>query len=220
MTYVNNLSPKVFLPVFCNMIHFIETGCFIPSTPMTTKNMKYLICMFYVTEIYSYTRIFYYQGSIDKEFILLCLMNEAFKYVDEAYSDTAIVIHTPRLTPDTEKLISLIRMLNMQIAVKRDGETHLLDTEKILYIEAVERGTFVYTEDATYESDLRLYEMEQKLLEQGFFRASKQSILNLKKVKSLKADINRKIRVTLVNGEQILVSRMYADELRRRLGIQ
>ena len=139
--------------------------------------------------------------------------------VDEAYSDTAIVIHTPRLTPDTEKLISLIRMLNMQIAVKRDGETHLLDTEKILYIEAV-GGTFVYTEDATYESDLRLYEMEQKLLEQGFFRASKQSILNLKKVKSLKADINRKIRVTLVNGEQILVSRMYADELRRRLGIQ
>ena len=135
--------------------------------------------------------------------------------VDEAYSDTAIVIHTPRLTPDTEKLISLIRMLNMQIAVKRDGETHLLDTEKILYIEAVERSTFVYTEDATYESDLRLYEMEQ-----GFFRASKQSILNLKKVKSLKADINRKIRVTLVNGEQILVSRMYADELRRRLGIQ
>ena len=140
--------------------------------------------------------------------------------VDEAYSDTAIVIHTPRLTPDTEKLISLIRMLNMQIAVKRYGETHLLDTEKILYIEAVERSTFVYTEDATYESDLRLYEMEQKRLEQGFFRASKQSILNLKKVKSLKADINRKIRVTLVNGEQILVSRMYADELRRRLGIQ
>ena len=137
--------------------------------------------------------------------------------VDEAYSDTAIVIHTPRLTPDTEKLISLIRMLNMQIAVKKDGETHLLDIEKILYIEAVERSTFVYTEDATYESDLRLYE---KLLEQGFFRASKQSILNLKKVKSLKADINRKIRVTLVNGEQILVSRMYADELRRRLGIQ
>ena len=88
--------------------------------------------------------------------------------VDETYSDTAIVIHTPRLTPDTEKLISLIRMLNMQVAVKRDGETHLLDTEKILYIEAVERSTFVYTEEATYESDLRLYEMEQKLLEQGF----------------------------------------------------
>lgn len=48
-------------------------------------------------------------------------------------------------------------MLNMQIAVKRDGETHLLDTEKILYIEAVERSTFVYTEDATYGIILLLF---------------------------------------------------------------
>lgn len=70
------------------------------------------------------------------------------------------------------------------------------------------------------KSDLKLYEMEQQLLEQSFTRISKQSIINLKKVKSLKADINRKIRVTLVNGEQIIVSRMYSDELRKRLGIK
>ena len=113
-----------------------------------------------------------------------------------------------------------MKMTYMQLAVKKDGETYLLDIEKILYIETVERNTFVYTEDATYESDLKLYEMEQKLLEQDFSRISKQSIINLKKVKSLKADINRKIRVTLINGEQILVSRMYSDELRKRLGIK
>ena len=44
--------------------------------------------------------------------------------------------------------------------------------------------------------------------------------MNLKKVKSLKADINRRIRVTLVNDEQIVVSRMYSDELRSRLGVK
>lgn len=140
--------------------------------------------------------------------------------IDEKYSDVEVDIKAPRLTQDIEKLISLMRMINMQIAVKKDDETHLLDIEKILYIETVERNTFVYTEDATYESDLKLYEMEQELLEQSFFRISKQSIINLKKVKSLKADINRKIRVTLVNGEQIIVSRMYSEALRKRLGIK
>lgn len=140
--------------------------------------------------------------------------------IDEKYSDVEVDIKAPRLTQDIEKLISLIRMINMQIAVKKDDETHLLDIEKILYIEAVERNTFVYTEDATYESDLKLYEMEQELLEQSFSRISKQSIINLKKVKSLKADINRKIRVTLVNGEQIIVSRTYSEALRKRLGIK
>ncbi len=140
--------------------------------------------------------------------------------IDEKYSDVEVDIKAPRLNQDIEKLISLMRMINMQIVVKKDDETHLLDIEKILYIETVERNTFVYTEDATYESDLKLYEMEQELLEQSFSRISKQSIINLRKVKSLKADINRKIRVTLVNGEQIIVSRTYSEALRKRLGIK
>ncbi len=140
--------------------------------------------------------------------------------IDDRYSDTEVTIKAPRLTPDIEKIISLIRMVNMQIAVKRNDETYLLDIEKILYIEGVERNTFIYTTDAMYESELKLYEIEQELLEQDFIRVSKQNIINLKKVKSLKADINRKIRVTLQNDEQIIVSRMYSDELRKRLGVK
>ena len=57
-------------------------------------------------------------------------------------------------------------------------------------------------------------------MEQNFIRISKQCIINLKMVKSLKADVNRKIRVTLQNGEQIIVSRMYSDELRKKLGVK
>ena len=74
--------------------------------------------------------------------------------------------------------------------------------------------------DDMYESQLKLYEVEQELLEHDFLRISKQGIVNLKMIKSLKADINRKIKVTLKNGEQILVSRMYSDELRRKLGLR
>ncbi len=140
--------------------------------------------------------------------------------IDDQYPDIEVAIKAPRLTSDIEKMISLIRMVNMQIAVKRNDETYLLDIEKILYIEGVERNTFIYTTDAMYESELKLYEIEQELLEQDFIRVSKQNIINLKKVKSLKADINRKIRVTLQNDEQIIVSRMYADELRKRLGVK
>ncbi|MGN0419659.1 MAG: LytTR family DNA-binding domain-containing protein [Acetatifactor sp.] len=140
--------------------------------------------------------------------------------IDDKYSDIAVEVKAPRLTQDIEKIISLMRMINMQIAVKQEDEIILLDTDKILYIEAVERNTFVYTKDASYESDLKLYQVEQELLEQNFIRISKQCILNLRKIKSLKADINRKIRVTLVNDEQIIVSRMYAEELRKRLGVK
>ena len=140
--------------------------------------------------------------------------------IDEKYKDTEVVIHAGKLTQDVEKLVAMMRMVNMQIGVKQNDETFLLDVENILYIEAVERKTFVYTEKETFESELKLYEIEQELLEHDFLRISKQSIVNLRMIKSLKAEINRKIRVTLKNGEQIVVSRMYSDELRRKLGLK
>lgn len=140
--------------------------------------------------------------------------------INEEYSDVSVQIKAPRISQDIEKMISMMRMINMQLAVKRNDETYLLDTDRILYIESVERNTFVYTEDALYESDLKLYEIEQELLKQNFIRISKQSIINLRKIKSLKADVNRKIRVRLINDEQVLVSRMYANELRKRIGVK
>ena len=140
--------------------------------------------------------------------------------VDSKYEDIGVDIHVPSLTQEVEKIISLMRMMNMQIAVKKSNETVLLDVGDIFYIEAVERNTFIYTEKETYESSLKLYEFEQQLSEKDFIRISKQSVLNLRKVKSLRSDINRKIRVTLLNDEQIIVSRMYSDELRNRLGVK
>lgn len=84
----------------------------------------------------------------------------------------------------------------------------------------MDRKTFVYTEKETYESELKLYEIEQELLEHDFLRVSKQTIVNIRMIKSLRTDINRKIRVTLKNGEQIVVSRMYSDELRGKLELK
>lgn len=140
--------------------------------------------------------------------------------IDEKYPDTEVVIRANKLDSDVERLVAMMRMVNMQIGVRKNEETYLLDVEKILYIETVERKTFVYTSDETYESDLKLYEIEQELLERDFFRISKQSIVNIRMIKSLKSDINRKIRITLRNDEQIVVSRMYSDELRRKLGLK
>ena len=139
--------------------------------------------------------------------------------IDDKYQDTEVVIRAKKLDGDVERLIAMMRMVNMQIGVKQGDETFLLDAEKILYIEVVDRKTFVYTQDETYESDLKLYEIEHELLEHDFLRISKQTIVNIRMIKSLRSDINRKIRVTLKNGEQIIVSRMYSDELRRKLGL-
>lgn len=139
--------------------------------------------------------------------------------VDEKVSETQINISCKELTSDIENIIATLRMLNQQMVVLKDGENHLLDVAQISYIEAVERKTFVYTEDAVYESKLKLYEMEERLCQGGFFRVSKSCLVHLKYIKSLKNDVERKLRLTLKNGEQIMVSRQYADEMKKRLGV-
>ena len=139
--------------------------------------------------------------------------------IDDAVNDTEIQISCKQLTTEIEKILATLRIMNQQMMVMKEDETHLLDISKIIYIEAMERKTFVYTQDAYYESNLKLYEMEERLVECGFFRVSKSCLVHLKYIKSLKNDINRKLRLTLESGELIMVSRQYADEIKRRLGV-
>lgn len=140
--------------------------------------------------------------------------------INENSTDTEIVINCNALTPETERIIAALRMLDSQMTVTKDGEVYILDVAKIVYVESVDRKTFVYTEGDCFESRLKLYEMEQQLCQSGFLRISKSCLVHLKYIRSLRAELDRKLRLTLDNGEQIIVSRQYADDLKQRLGVK
>ncbi len=139
--------------------------------------------------------------------------------IDPALTDTEIVINCAGLTDETEGIIAALRMADNQITVIKNGETHILDISKIAYIETVDRKTFVYTENDCYESKLKLYEMDDRLCGGNFLRISKSCIVRLKYIRSLKSELDRRIRITLENGEQLIASRQYADALKKRLGV-
>ena len=124
-----------------------------------------------------------------------------------------------QLTPEIERVLATLRILNQQLMVSKGEESVILDVSAILYIESVDRKTFVYTKDSVYESKLKLYEIEARLCESGFIRANKSCLIQIRQIKSLRSDLDRRIRVTFESGEQIVVSRQYADELKKRLGV-
>lgn len=139
--------------------------------------------------------------------------------IDEKATDLSIAVTCRQLTPEIEKLLATLRMMDHQLTVKQDSEIYFLDIAEIIYIESVERKCFIYTSREVYESDFKLYELEQQLDEYGFLRISKSFLIRLAAIHSLKADINRRIRITMSNGEQIIASRQYADKLKKRLGV-
>ncbi len=139
--------------------------------------------------------------------------------IDENVSETEIAINCNQLTDEIENIMATLRIMNQQMLVCKDEENHLLDVSRISYIETLERKTFVYTQADVFESKLKLYEMEEKLCRSGFFRISKSCLVNLKYIKSIRNVVERRIRLTLKNGEQVMVSRQYAEEIKRKLGV-
>lgn len=140
--------------------------------------------------------------------------------IDPSLKDTEIVVNCAALTPETESVIAALRIMDSQMTVIKDDESFIIDIAGIAYIESVDRRTFVYTESECYETKLKLYEMEERLCGSGFLRISRSCLVHLRFVRSIKAEFDRRLRLTLENGEQMIVSRQYADELKKRLGVK
>ena len=139
--------------------------------------------------------------------------------VEPSAAETSLLVTCKELTPQVEKLLAAIRILDKQITAKKEDAVFLIDLADIFYIEALERRTFIYTDKDVFDSEMRLYELEAALAQYDFVRVSKNTICSLRKIKSLKSEVDRKIKITMENGYQIIASRMYADDLIKKLGV-
>ena len=57
------------------------------------------------------------------------------------------------------------------------------------------------------------------MLSYDFFRCSKAMIINIKKIASVKAEFNARMRAILLNGEEVIISRNYVKVLKRKPGL-
>lgn len=137
--------------------------------------------------------------------------------VQEDIEDTVIDIKCKEHNALIDRLVAALRIMDRQITVMHEGNMTVLDLEKIMYIESVDRKCFIYTAEKLYESCNKLYELEQQLEQYLFVRINKACIVNLKNVESIKTYINRRLLMTLMNGEQLIVSRQYAEGIKALL---
>jgi len=138
--------------------------------------------------------------------------------IDSSLVETEITINCAAMGDELEKVIASLRTLDFKLTGINKGQTYILDAAQILYIDTVDKKTFLYTKSDVYETALRLYELEQQLSTNDFFRASKSSIINFSKVKSLKSDIDGRIIVVMENNERLIVSRQYTSFIKEKLG--
>lgn len=136
---------------------------------------------------------------------------------DSRCQELTVRIECERLDSEVEALAAQIKSYGCTILGKKDGVMEQIRLSDIYYIEAVDGKTYIYCEKDVFQSDLRLYECEEKLAAADFVRASKSCILNLSKVERFRSTLNRKIEVYLENGEKVEINRTYVAKIRERL---
>lgn len=137
----------------------------------------------------------------------------------EQFSETEIIIRCRKTDPQILKMMSLLQVFDKKLTGLKEGQTYLLEADQVLYIDTVDKKTFLYTAESVYETPLRLYELEERLAAADFFRASKSSIVNFNGIRSLRPDFGGRIQLTMSNGEQLLVSRQYVPAIKQKLGL-
>jgi len=122
---------------------------------------------------------------------------------------------------DNDKVLRIINILESpdELLVQLEQENFKLSISDIFYVDSVDFKTFVYAQSVVYQSKLRLYEMEETLPKSDFLRINRQTILNLRKIKSVASAGGGRIEVILTNEEKLIVSRQYAPNLKERFGL-
>jgi DNA-binding LytR/AlgR family response regulator len=138
--------------------------------------------------------------------------------IDSSCTETEITINCAAVSDELENIIATLRAFDSKLTGVKNGQTFIMDASQILYIDTVDKKTFLYTESDIYETPLRLYELEEQLSANDFFRAGKSSIINFNKIKALKSDIDGRIIVEMENKERLLVSKQYASFIKNKLG--
>ncbi len=67
---------------------------------------------------------------------------------------------------------------------------------------------------------MKLYELEEQLAALDFIRANKSCVINFNQIISIKPDIDGKLLLTMSNSENLFVSRQYAPNIKKKLGVK
>lgn len=133
--------------------------------------------------------------------------------------ENEIILKCKKLDEEMLEILELLKERSFKIPAKTDEGIYMAEPNEIYYIETIEGKTFIYTKDVVIKVNFSLIELETKYMSFGFTRINKSQIVNIYYIKSLKALINSKIKLTLKSDEQLILSRHYNFRLKENLGI-
>ena len=134
--------------------------------------------------------------------------------------ETEIVIKGDVTSDEVKTIIQLFKNKNTskKLFLQSDDEQNLVDIREIVYFEAYNNKVNAFTENNTYFTKLKLYELKEKLAQFQFAQINKSVIVNIDYVKSVQAEFSGNYSLRLKNRKEILtISRKYFREFKSQI---
>lgn len=141
--------------------------------------------------------------------------------IHEDLTEDEVVIRCTRINETVLKLQNIVSDLgsNTKSLVLTRGETdYFVPQEQILFFETVGKTVSAHTADKMYETQYRLYELEE-MLPGSFMRISKSTIVNLNRIYSITRNLTASSVIEFSDSiKKVYVSRNYYKALIERMG--
>lgn len=135
------------------------------------------------------------------------------------FNEVEIIVNCKKIDENLLKALASIRSSEEKIKGYKEGKIIFLELKEIFYFESVDKKIFIYMDKEVYESDYKLYEIENKFANTDFFRASKSTVINLEKIREIVPMFGGRLQVILENDEKLVVSRQYVPILKKKLDL-
>lgn len=138
---------------------------------------------------------------------------------DSSYEETEVIIKCAYVDDTLQKIINLLEAENFRLKGRLEDKTFVIPIKDVYYIESVDERTFIYCKSKVYETEQKLYQLEENMPKSDFVRISKSCILNIRKLNYVKPLLNGKMEANLTNGEVQIVNRHYLKGFKEKFGI-
>ncbi len=143
-------------------------------------------------------------------------MKVSVKQIGRDQEEQAIIL-CYEVNEDVKSIVSYIKAAGATLAGYVDERASQIALQDIFFVEAVDNRVFAYTAKKVYELKCKLYEFATLYESRRFFRCSKSFVINLMKIDNVRPILNGRFLATLFSGEEIIISRQYVPELKKRL---
>ena len=135
-------------------------------------------------------------------------------------TETEVNIHHPVVLDNETKelLYYLEERFHYTLAYKNERAYRIL-IQNIQYIESVDEKTFLYLDNDIYLYKFKLYEWENHLEHSSFVRISKNTIVNIHYLKSVRPLLGNRMEATLNNNEHLIINRHYLPTFKKKFGL-